>query len=121
MEVPTEDSALRHTGIRYMGDMPWATHVCLFYETRQDLLDTATCYFGAGLKSNELCIWAVSDPIWLQQAEDALRHAIPDFDIYRAAGQEANGILMVTTSICSGSPEVGSRSSVPPWPKGTMV
>jgi MEDS: MEthanogen/methylotroph, DcmR Sensory domain len=53
------DSALRHTGIRFMGDMPWGTHVCLFYETPQDLLDTAVCYFEAGLKSNEFCVWAV--------------------------------------------------------------
>jgi hypothetical protein len=46
-------------------------HVCLFYETPQDLLDTAVCYFEAGLKSNELCVWAVSDPVSLQQAHRA--------------------------------------------------
>jgi DNA-binding CsgD family transcriptional regulator len=81
------DSALRHTGIHFMGDMPWGTHVCLFYGTAQDLLDTAACYFEAGLKSNELCVWAVSDPISLQQAEGALRRAILDFDRYQTAGQ----------------------------------
>jgi DNA-binding CsgD family transcriptional regulator len=87
VEGPAEDSELRHTGIHYMGDMPWGTHVCLFYETPQDLLDTAVCYFEAGLKSNELRVWAVSDPVSLQQAEEALRSAIPDFDRYKAAGQ----------------------------------
>ncbi|MGZ7057358.1 MAG: MEDS domain-containing protein [Candidatus Angelobacter sp.] len=45
------------------------------------------CYFEAGLKSNELCVWTVSDPISQRQAEQALRHAIPGFDRYRAAGQ----------------------------------
>ena len=70
-----------------MGDMPWGTHICLFYETPQDLLDTAVCYFETGLRSNELCVWAVSDPISLQQAEVALRRAIQDFDHYQAAGQ----------------------------------
>jgi hypothetical protein len=40
------------TGIRFMGGMPWGT---LFYESPQDLLDTAVCYFEAGLESNELC------------------------------------------------------------------
>jgi hypothetical protein len=78
---------LRHTGIRFMGDMPWGTHVCLFFETPQDLLDTAVCYFEAGLKSNEFCVWAVSDPISLPQAEKALRRAVPGFDRHRAAGQ----------------------------------
>ena len=70
-ETPDDESALRHTGIGFMEDMPWGTHVCLFYETPHDLLDTAVCYFEAGLKSNEFCVWAVSDPISLQQAEQA--------------------------------------------------
>jgi len=86
-DAPAHDSALRQTGIRFMGDMPWGTHVCLFYETPQNLLDTAVCYFGAGLKGSEFCVWAVSDPISLQQAEKALRHAVPGFDRHRAAGQ----------------------------------
>ena len=86
-DAPGDDSALRHTGIRFMGDMPWGTHVCMFYETPQDLLDTAVCYFEAGLKSHEFCVWAVSDPVSLEQAEEALRRAIPGFDRYRKAGQ----------------------------------
>jgi hypothetical protein len=61
--------------------------MCACSTTPQDLLDTAICYFEAGLKSNELCVWAVSDPASLQQAEEALRSAIPDFDRYQAAGQ----------------------------------
>jgi hypothetical protein len=32
-------------------------------------------------------VWAVSDPVSLQQAEEALRRAIAGFDRYRAAGQ----------------------------------
>ena len=57
-----------------------------FLRTPQDLLDTAACYFEAGLKSTEPCVWAVSDPISQQQAEDALRREIPGFD-RRGAGQ----------------------------------
>jgi hypothetical protein len=58
-----------------------------FTKRPQDLLDTAVCYFEAGLKSNEFCVWAVSDPISLPQAEKALRRAVPGFDRHRAAGQ----------------------------------
>ena len=58
-----------------------------FLRTPPDLLDTAVCYFEAGLKSNEFCVWAVSDPVSPQQAEEALRRAVPGFDRYRAAGQ----------------------------------
>jgi DNA-binding CsgD family transcriptional regulator len=81
------DLALRKTGIRVMGKMPWGTHICLFYETKKDLLDAAVFYFQAGLDSNEFCIWAVSDPISIEVAKRALRGAIPDFDTRLTAGQ----------------------------------
>jgi len=29
----------RQTGIESLGEMPWGTHFCHFYETKQDLLD----------------------------------------------------------------------------------
>ena len=47
-------SELRRTGISVVGDVPWGTHVCHFYETKQDLLDTLVPYFKAGLESKEL-------------------------------------------------------------------
>lgn len=28
---------LRHTGIEIIGDIPWGTHFCHFYETKKDL------------------------------------------------------------------------------------
>ena len=30
---------LRKTGIDFIGDVPWGTHFCHFYETKDDLLD----------------------------------------------------------------------------------
>ena len=32
--------ASRNTGISVIVDLPWGTHLCHFYETKQDLLDT---------------------------------------------------------------------------------
>jgi len=69
---------LRDSGVRIMGAMPWGTHICLFYETKEDLLDAATAYFKAGLRGNEFCVWAVSEPISEAEAWAALRSAIPD-------------------------------------------
>ena len=83
----SDDPALRHTDIHFMGDMQWGTHICMFYETPEDLLDAALSYFEAGLKSNEFCVWAVSDPLSQAQAEEALRRSIPDFDRHWAADQ----------------------------------
>jgi DNA-binding CsgD family transcriptional regulator len=80
------DPALRETGIPVMGSMPWGTHVCVFYETTEDLLETAVSYFEAGLRSNEFCVWAIADPITETLAKDALRLAVPDLDRHLTAG-----------------------------------
>jgi DNA-binding CsgD family transcriptional regulator len=77
----------RPTGIPPLGDISWGAHICVFYETKEDLIDTATAYFEAGLNSNEVCVWAVSDPLTVDEAEMALRHSVPDFDARVAAGQ----------------------------------
>jgi DNA-binding CsgD family transcriptional regulator len=78
---------LRETGIRLMGEMPWGTHICVFYQTKEDLLDTAVSYFEVGLKNNEFCVWAISDPITETDAKNALRLAVPDLDRHLASGQ----------------------------------
>jgi hypothetical protein len=70
-----------------VGDTSWGTHICVFYETKQDLLDTAVSYFEAGLHSSEFCVWAISDPITEREAMNALARAIPDLDRHRAVGQ----------------------------------
>jgi len=81
------ESAPRDTGIRVIGDAPWGTHICLFYETKEDLIDAAISFFKAGLESNEFCVWAISEPITDNEAKAALRRVISDFDERLAAGQ----------------------------------
>jgi len=79
-------SELRDTGISVVGDMPWGTHLCHFYETKEDLLDILIPYFKAGLENEEFCIWVVSDPLGEEEARNALRQAIPEADQYLSAG-----------------------------------
>jgi DNA-binding CsgD family transcriptional regulator len=80
------DIALRNTGISLLGELPWGTHICLFYETKQDLLDTNVAYFKSGIESGEYGLWAISDPITLDEAKDALRQGIVEFDRHLACG-----------------------------------
>ena len=79
-------SRMRKIGIDDLGDMAWGTHLCLFYETKEDLFETVVPYFRAGLENNEFCVWAVSDPVTVEDAKAALRRGIPDFDKHFAAG-----------------------------------
>jgi PAS domain S-box-containing protein len=79
---------LRKTGIGVVGDIPWGTHFCYFYETTQDLLDTLVSYFIAGLENNEFCLWIVSNSelLTFEEAKHALRQALPDIERYFEAG-----------------------------------
>jgi DNA-binding CsgD family transcriptional regulator len=67
--------------------VPFGAHVCVFYETQQDLLDAVVTFFKAGLAAGETCAWAVSPPFDAAMAESALAGAIPDFADRLAAGQ----------------------------------
>src|ERR1700733_130099 len=73
-------------GISIMGDMPWGTHFCYFYEAKQDLLDASVPFFQAGIENGEFCLWIVYTPITEGDALRALRHAIPTLDRYLADG-----------------------------------
>ena len=73
---------LRKTGIGIVGDAPWGTHGCLFYETRQDLLDTVVAFFKSGLEHRQLCIWITSEPLNNEDAFCALRQSISNLDQY---------------------------------------
>jgi C4-dicarboxylate-specific signal transduction histidine kinase len=74
----------RKTGIDVVGDMPWGTHFCLFYDTKEDLLDMLISYCKAGLESEEFCLWVVAEPLTIEEALDALKDAVPDLDRYLA-------------------------------------
>jgi len=58
---------LVNTGIDVMGAVPWGTHFCQFYQTREDLLDTLVPYFEAGLENNEFCMWITAEPLSTQE------------------------------------------------------
>jgi PAS domain S-box-containing protein len=81
-------SALINTGIDVLGDIPWGSHFCNFYDTKQDLLDTLVPYFKAGLENKEFCIWVVATTglITVIEAKRALEQVVPDFDRHLTDG-----------------------------------
>jgi PAS domain S-box-containing protein len=81
------DANLRPSGIDGLGDMSWGTHFCLFYKTKEDLLDFLIPFFKTGLEHQEFCLCVASEPLIAEKAERAMRNAIPDFERYVAEGQ----------------------------------
>ena len=74
-------------GTDFVGDIPWGTHLCQFYETKHDLSDILVPYFAEGLRSNEACIWITSEPLEVEEATAALEKAVPDIDRFIKNGQ----------------------------------
>lgn len=87
MARPIIENPTRRTGIGVLGNMPWGAHLCYFYNTKVDLLETLVPYFKAGLESNELCIWVHSGDLTEKEISDAMIRALPDFDRHRAEGR----------------------------------
>jgi signal transduction histidine kinase len=78
----TSINEMRSSGIGVVGDRPWGTHFCSFYESKRDLLAMLVSYFKAGLENNEFCVWVVSEPLSERDAWDGLRNAVPEFEDY---------------------------------------
>jgi hypothetical protein len=77
----------RKSGIPVIGNVPWGTHFCLFYRKKDDLIDALAPFFRAGLESNEFCMLVTSEPLGKEEAEYAMRKAVPDFDRFLKEGQ----------------------------------
>jgi hypothetical protein len=77
----------RKFGLDLVGDVPWGTHLCQFYQTKEDLIDILVPYFAEGLRGNEFCMWVTSPPLEVKEAKVALRKVVPDLDLYLQKGQ----------------------------------
>ncbi len=77
----------RKTGSEVVGDVPWGSHFCQFYQTPEDLTDILVPYFSAGLENNEFCVWVTSEPLNEKAAKAAISRAVPDFEQYLKKGQ----------------------------------
>jgi PAS domain S-box-containing protein len=80
-------NSLRKFGIELVDPLPWGTHLCQFYESKQDLIDILVPYLAEGLRSNEFCMWVTSPPLEVAEATKALRKVVPDLNVYLGKGQ----------------------------------
>jgi len=72
-------AALRRTGIPPVGDIPWGSHVCLFYQSPVNVLEMLVAYVHAGLEAHELCLLVTSPPLTEDEVLHALRQRVPAF------------------------------------------
>ena len=72
---------LRSSGIDVLGDIPWGSHICNFYDSKADLLEILVPYYKAGLENNEYCLWIASQ-LSVEEAWEALRKEMADLQYY---------------------------------------
>src|SRR5215469_8746194 len=85
--LSVESIDVRPTGIATIGDVPWGTHFCQFYQDKQDLIDTLVPYFKVGLENNEFCMWVTCEPLHSAEAKTALAANVENLETYIANGQ----------------------------------
>ena len=78
--------SLRRRGASFLGEMPRGAHLCMFYESTDDLLDSLVPFFQIGLENNEFCFWAPPRQPTLEKFRMALERRIPNFDRHLEAG-----------------------------------
>ena len=67
-------------------DMPWGSHICQFYNRKEDLIKMLVPYFKQGLEKNDACVWLVGD-LTVEEARKALAAVVPRLEHYMAKGQ----------------------------------
>jgi len=77
---------LRPTGIDVIGSIPWGTHFCHFYQSKEDLLSMQVPFFKTGLENNEYCVWITSRHTTIEDAIIALKDEMPGIDQYFERG-----------------------------------
>ena len=73
---------LRKLGIKVLDEVPWGTHLCQFYKTKEDLIDILVPYFKTGLKNNEFCMWVTAEPLEAGDAKKSLKKVVKNLDSY---------------------------------------
>lgn len=80
-------TVFRNSGIPFIDEVNWGSHLCAFYETREDLFETVMGYFAAGIDANEMCVWAMPDKMRLDGEQNRLRDMFPRFDDHAESGR----------------------------------
>jgi len=72
----------RKTGLEFIGDISWGTHLCYFYQSKEDFTEIVLAYVKAGLENNEKCVWVTSPFTSSPEAKALLEKNVADLSLY---------------------------------------
>jgi hypothetical protein len=64
------------------GEDEMSKHTCLYYESRENLLEFIVPFFEQGLRLNELCVWIVPESMGTEGAKVVLGERIKNWDAW---------------------------------------
>jgi hypothetical protein len=96
-------TSLRGKGESVLGEMPRGTHVCVYYESLDDLIDTVVPFFKIGLEKNEFCMWVPSKLAGIGRHDPGHFYSGPD------------GFFLVFNDDCFGSQADITPNSISNW------
>jgi len=68
-------------------NFPWGTHMCYFYQKKEDLMDILIPYIKKGLENNQFCVWVTSEDLSEEEAKEKLKSEIKNFNEFLKKGQ----------------------------------
>ncbi len=75
-------SELKGITTEFFSEISWGTHLCYFYEKKEDLFDILIPYFKDGLEENNYCMWITPEEFSRSEVINSLKNSIPNFKSY---------------------------------------
>lgn len=95
--------------IEFANDFTSGSHLNLFYNSAEELMEVLPSFYKSGFENNEYCIWVISeyDFVSVENAKEELRNTELDVDFYIESGQ----FEIIHINQCCLPGFAGSRSS----------
>ncbi len=87
MAAPLNLPGITDSGLPGIKPIVHGSHLCHFYPSRQELIESLVPFFQAGLRNNERCLWVTADPLPAAEAKMELARVVPDMQERIAAGE----------------------------------
>src|SRR5260221_121973 len=87
MRSPSSVPGITDCGLPGINPIVHGSHLCHFYPSRQELIESLVPFFQAGLRNNERCLWVTADPLPAAEAKMELARVVPDMQERIAAGE----------------------------------
>src|SRR5207302_10170043 len=78
MRPPSSVPGITDCGVPGIQPLVYGSHLCLFYPSREELIQGLVPFFQAGLRNDARCLWVTAVPLPAAEALRELARVVPD-------------------------------------------